>query len=445
MISKTLSNHILSCSEHCGAWQAFQMEEQHASLLSKPSYEQWFSKTHRGRNTDMRCFHIQENVEGSYKIETGYFIGADWVVEEKVAVYVEPKLNTKQNEAGENTFYEVDYFKMLFTAVQNPFSESEFEELFHIKWDKPTIEITQKQDLLTPLLIVQYLSILKRIVRKGLKKSYYKVQKNLSSRVKGKILVGQNIKQNQANAKYLNTYCSYDEFGVDHKENRILKKALSFIKRYLPQNLGEEAYTGLQDSFNFISPAFSKVSDKIELREIKQTKVSAFYKEYTEAIRLAKLILRRFGYNISTISKSEVVKIPPFWIDMSKLFELYVLKKLRDSFGKKVEYHFTTYGNEVDYLLNLDSLKMVIDAKYIPGWKSKVNHDNVRQLSGYARLRAVQERLGYTKDQAKLLDCLIIYPNITTETKEIELDDLRATAVEAYDNFYKLGIQLPTI
>jgi 5-methylcytosine-specific restriction enzyme subunit McrC len=447
MNSKNLSNYILPFSEHCGFRDDFQLEEEYANLLSDNYYEQWFAKTHRGGSADMRCFYIQKDLEGNnYKLETGYFIGVDWVIEQEVAIYIEPKLNMKQNEKDKGTLYEVDYLRMLFTALKDAVSEKEIKALFHIKWNKPAIEIPQKHDLLTPLLIVQYLSVLKQIVKKGLKKSYYKVQRNLKSRIKGKVLVSQNIKQNQANAKYLNTFCSYDEFGIDHKENRILKKALSFIKRYLPQTLGKEAFTGLQDSFNFVNPAFAKVSDQIELKEIKQTKVNAFYKEYTEAVRLARLILKRFGYNISSISKSEVVKTPPFWIDMSKLFELYVLKKLRTSFGKKVKYHFTTYGNELDYLLNLDSVKMVIDAKYKPQWK-KDNpiHKDVRQLSGYARLRVVQEELGYSKDQAKLLDCLVIYPDPTIQTKEIELDDLRMTDVKAYDNFYKLGIQLPTI
>ena len=43
---------------------------------------------------------------------------------------------------------------------------------------------------------IQFLNLLKSIVRKGLKKSYYKVQENLNNKVKGKILVSTHIKQN---------------------------------------------------------------------------------------------------------------------------------------------------------------------------------------------------------------------------------------------------------
>ena len=99
------------------------------------------------------------------------------------------------------------------------------------------------------------------------------------------------------------TYCSYDVFGLNNKENRILKKALSFIKRYLPSFPQLTIHRELQDIFNYINPAFHGVSDKIELNEIKDSKTNAFYKEYEPAIRLAKLILKRFGYNISNTAK----------------------------------------------------------------------------------------------------------------------------------------------
>ena len=70
------------------------------------------------------------------------------------------------------------------------------------------MKIDQEQDLLTPLLVVQFLRIVKEIVRKGLKKSYYKVAQNLYGKVKGKILVAQTIKQNVLKNKALNTVCS---------------------------------------------------------------------------------------------------------------------------------------------------------------------------------------------------------------------------------------------
>ena len=82
---------------------------------------------------------------------------------------------------------------MLFSCLKHPEVAQNTEGLFEIKFENPFIEIEQKQDLLTPLLVVQFLQVVKSIVRKGLKKSYYKVERNLNARVKGKVLVAENV------------------------------------------------------------------------------------------------------------------------------------------------------------------------------------------------------------------------------------------------------------
>ena len=233
---------------------------------------------------------------------------------------------------------------MLLASLKHDAATKEIEELFLVKWDKPTIEITQKQDLLTPFLVVEFLSLLKQIVRKGLKKTYYKLEHNLQGRVKGKVQISKTIKHNLIKSKNLYTYCSFDEFGIDNKENRLLKKTLQFIKRYLPPYSQLTKNKELQDIFNYINPAFIQVSDQIEVTEIKQTKSNVFYKEYKQALYLAKLILKRFGYNISNTVKDKI-QSPPFWIDMTKLFELYVLGLLKDRFQNQVKFQCKYYGN----------------------------------------------------------------------------------------------------
>ena len=199
----------------------------------------------------------------------------------------------------------------------------------------------------------------------------------------------------------------------------------------------------MQDLFNYINPAFAKVDPEIDLKLVKQPKYNPFYKEYSHATRLAKLILRRFGYNISNTGDKEV-KTPPFWIDMSKLFELYVLGLLKDRFQKQVKYQFSTYGNELDFLLNSHDYKMVIDAKYIPRWKDNPNHENVRQVSGYARLDRVYESLGKTYPDS--IDCLIIYPE-KNQRKDMRNVDLNhpENKVPRYSGVYQIGVELPMI
>lgn len=406
-----------------------------SSHLVKELYQKTFIKKHRGKDASLPCYAINRLDEetNQYEINTGFFIGLDWIETNKSALYVAPKLNKNAQE--------IDFISMLLASLKHNAVTNEIKELFVVKWDKPTIEITQKQDLLTPFLVVEFLSLLKQIVRKGLKKSYYKEEQNLQGRVKGKIQISKTIKKNLVKSKNLYTYCSFDEFGVDNKENRLLKKALLFIKRYLPTYTQLTNHNDLQNTFNYINPAFIQVSDNIQIAEIKQTNINVFYKEYEQALYLAKLILKRFGYNISNTIKDKV-KSPPFWIDMTKLFELYVLGLLKDRFQNQVKFQYKYYGNELDYLLNNDQYQMVIDAKYKLKYLNGKHDEDIRQISGYARLKKVYEALN--KKQGEVIDCLIIHPDQNGFENLLEVK-LKEKPIEHYYDVYKVGVKLPLV
>jgi len=405
-------------------------------LLSKDFYETLFAKTRKGRDTSLPCFSIRklENDVNKYNVKASYYIGVDWLDVNHTALYIAPKLN----DLGK----EINFIKMLFSSLRHPDVAKEVNELFEVKWDLPLIEIEQKQDLLTPFLVVEFLSLVRTIVKKGLKKSYYKRENNLNSKIKGKVLVGKTIKLNIQQNKNLYTYCSYDEFGLDNKENRLLKKALTFVKRYLPNYSHLNNDKDLQNTFSFINPAFHDVSDEIDLSEIKYSKTNAFYKEYESATRLAKLILKRFGYNISNTEK-DIIKTPPFWIDMSKLFELYTLGLLKDRFQNQVKFQYKYYGNELDFLLKTHDYQMVIDAKYKMIYLNGSHDEDIRQISGYARLQKVYEELD--KKQGEVIDCLIIHPDQENGLEDLRNVDLKSAKIPRYFDVYQIGLKLPYI
>ena len=83
-----------------------------------------------------------------------------------------------------NDGFEIDYVRMLNEALAEPDNMEHLKDLLTIRFDKPSICISQQQDLLSIFLITEYLNILQRIVRKGLKKSYYRVEENLTIRLK---------------------------------------------------------------------------------------------------------------------------------------------------------------------------------------------------------------------------------------------------------------------
>lgn len=382
-----------------------------------------------------KCAVIVPESEGC-RVSLSYYIGVDWISrKDNMVIYVEPKLD--------KTGKCMDYLQMLFAVCRHPEVVGHIGELFEIKYEEPFIEIDQKKDLLTPFLVILFLQLVKVIVKKGLKKTYYKEEKNLFSRVKGKVLVSRTIKTNLAQNKPLYTSCRYDEFGVNGPENRLLKKALQYVKRYLPL-MGRQTEEQLKPIFNFVMPAFEKVSDFIGQKEIKYAETKLMFKEYEEALKLARLILKRFGYNINMIDETESISVPPFWVDMSKLFELYVLGLLKDRFGEKVSYHFTSKRNELDYLIHTEAYQMVVDAKYKPQYSKSYEIDDVRQVSGYARLKDVYWKLH--KPLNEVIDCLIIYPEQlqqNTPTTTLKDCDLKAEPIDGFVNIYKLGVKLP--
>jgi 5-methylcytosine-specific restriction enzyme subunit McrC len=421
-------------------YEHFDGKIEHPSLsFEKEHYYYLFHKKKGAEN----CYSIFKKSD-NYHISLSYYIGLDWIENTEHTIYIEPKLNKED--------IQTDYLKMLFSALKHPEIVNYTDELFEIKWDCKPIQIKQQQDLLTPLLIVQFLRIVHEIVRKGLKKSYYKVEQNLHCRLKGKVMLGQTIKQNVLKNKLLDTYCSYDEFGVNSIENRLLKKALLFVRRYLNSFKipGSDAF--ITEMLNYIMPAFEFVSEDVSLNDIKQSKFNAFYKEYKDGIHLSKMILKRFGYTISN-TEQKTILTPPFWIDMSLLFEMYVYSKLTTQYSKNLQYQFQSNYGKLDFLLK--NPICIIDTKYKTYYNqefsglSEGKRENVikdiRQISGYARDTKVLNKLGFNTSFDNFTEipmCLVIYPD---QTKDDSIDFGKMVKINEYVNFYKLGIRLPIL
>lgn len=370
------------------------------------------------------------NKESEYnRITTSYYIGVDWLIKEELAIQIEPKLDTDTQKT--------DFLKMLSMVLRHPGVSAHCEKLYEIKFDAPHIRVKKEADILTPLIVLRYIFLLKEIVCKGLRKDYRKIENNLTGKIKGKILVNQTIKKNHFQGKITNTFCRYQEYTEDCIENRLLKRALMFGQRYLSTL---KIAIGV-DEVNFIYPAFANVGGDVNVADVKKTKLGGIYHSYNEALRLAKVILQRFGYNINSISDSTMIDTPPFWIDMSVLFELYVLALLKDSFKSEVIYHLKSSGNELDFVLNSNKYKMVIDAKYRPKYISGKYNDDIRQVSGYARLQKIYALLG--KEYPESIDCLIVYPDQENGSATLLNVDLRAQNIAPYLGVFKTGIKLP--
>ena len=408
------------------------------SVLLAEAYQKAFY-----HKPDMLCFRVSKK-EQTYFVDTNYFVGVDWLVPEKAAVYVEPKLN----DTGQ-----VDFLGMLLTSLEAPENLEHLDGLFHVAYDQPWITIPETKDVLSPLLMVQFLKLVQRIVRKGLKKSYYRVTENLNSRVKGKILVSQQIKENVVKNRLTKTVCNYQAYGINTEENQFLKRVLEFVASYLSQRphvFTKEQNLQLQNILHYCLPAFEQVEVLKHPHQRPQVKKSVFYREYEEAQRIGSCILKRYSFHINKTSQSQATT-PPFWIDMSKLFELYIFQKLKRIYPEtgSVTYHDRYRGRkETDILLRADPGPCVIDCKYKPRYKNQTpSLKDKRQLAGYTRLESVYKKLGARPTE--LIKGLIIYPDQsrkdTIEKKDLLDPKNEENKIGEYIDFYKLGIRLPEL
>jgi len=374
--------------------------------------------------------------------KASYYIGADWLSDD-LPIVITPKMEN------------IDYMKMFLCALDFELPSDYFSLFYGIDFDKKEITCEGLKDEVTPLLIIHFLSTIKRLLKRGLKKDYVLREENLNSKVKGHIQISKNIQKNIIPQRLDRTYCRFQEYTIDHPENRLLKKALLFVERYLSQHGELKAINRLRNVLNSSLSCFEMVSEEIELSQIRAIANNKLYREHTEAVKLAKQILRRFSYSIHAVS-SNSQKVPAFWMDMSRLYEVYVYSLLYEAYGNMIEFQVKGYnGTAVDFIKKDD--KIIIDTKYKPRYKDGNAGiiDDIRQISAYARDVEILKRVQPDNPDTDFVPhCLIIYPGKSEDIEETEneikqfkdtnlLDE--KNIISHYKRFYKIRVLLPTV
>lgn len=403
---------------------------------------QYLTEEHQKRIRDLGITFIETPYEGAPKylgllpsMQASYFVGVDWL-DKGLFIKVMPKVSN------------LDYMRMWASALNFRLSSSYLSKFYGMDFSKPCIEIPVKNDLLTPILIMQFIRSVDLLLEYKLKSGYVARQENLHCRMKGRIMMGRQIVTNVSQMRKLDVWCEFEEFSIDIVENRFLKRALVFSKRYLKsiwpdsyRYIGNGIYLGLKRCL----AAFDGVGDNVSLSEIKTQRFGKLFRHYKEPIRLAKAILRRFGNTLDECS-SDKIKVPPYWIDMSRLFEVYVYEKLQTAFTSQIDFQIEGYGGSVLDFFKKDEL-LIIDSKYKPGYEdesdsSAIIHD-VRQLSGYSCDVKIRNSMAIKDNE--VLDMVVIYP---AERKCEGIDNSRpfkeqCKEVGGFIRFWKFGINIP--
>ena len=365
----------------------------------------------RGRDQQALCLSFRRNEKGVVACGS-YFVGLDWIAKDELAVQVLPKMNDG---------FEVDYLRMLHEALSDTENFDHLQDLITIRFDQPSILIDQQHDWLSLFLITMFIHLLQKIVRKGLKRSFYLVEENLHNKVKGRISVGRTVKLQQMKGHVTDNVCQYQVYDVDTPENRVLKKALRFCMKQLESYQKAFDTKVVMDRARYCLPYFERVSDDVSIKAIQSCKCNPVFKDYAQ-------------------------------IDMSKLFELYVFQRLREVFTERNElrYHLKANYQELDYLLQPHSWAepYVIDAKYKPRYKDgSISKEDAREVAGYARLSKIYRLLGLNEETALPIKCLIVYPD-QSQDEHFGFDNRSEPAFERipeYVRIYRVGIKLPVI
>lgn len=348
-----------------------------------------------------------------------YFVGT-CSLSEVFSVAVLPKIKN------------IDFIKMFLSALEVDSAADYFSKCYRIYFDEPAIKTPDSLNVLSPLLVLHFISLTEKLVKRGLKRGYIIREENLKSKIKGKILWAEHLHQNIFQKREDRIFCRFQEYTFDIPENRLLKKALLFCAKFLETY--KTGFENVKKRLLNLQQKFAGVSDEIEVSQIQKITANKLFFSYKSAVKIAKMILRRFDYSLRNVK--ETFENPPFYIDMSRLFELYVLNLLGGE-NENLRFQVHGYSGVADFL-KIDE-QIVIDTKYKPDYG--YDRQDIRQLSGYARDRKILSVLNVADDRE--IKCLIIYPD---ENGFLQLgDDLISECIEIpqFRNFYKISVKLP--
>lgn len=391
-----------------------------------------------GKALNLVHWEYPENNQAGYY--TDYHLGAEWLDEtQPIAVVPQEKMLSLD-------------FLSLFMHCFATDETDDFSDIYGINLEDPPVKSTVLPSILSQLIVARYIQVISKILRKGLLKQYVSREENLN-KVKGRIHIAVNDRINIRNRNYHKVFCQYNEYSIDNPVNGLLKRALLLCKELLlsAKSTSNESYTLAMATINKQLNAFEGVNENVSLSL--PFKANKLYSGYKEAVMLAKKILRRYDNSISNVSKT-ADEVPPFWIDMSLLYEHYAYSLMKEAYGNKILYQETGYHDvRPDFLYKDSARPYVLDTKYMP-WISDtdkhITKEVERQLSGYARDKRLLGKMDVPVDKMNIINvpCVVIYPVLSSEKKNPFNGHAISELLQEepyYSNFYTLALPLPTI
>jgi len=248
-----------------------------------------------------------------------HFVGAVWLDEgkESIPLIVGSKLS--------DDHFAVDPVAMYIEA------ESVIQSSSEVFGCEPNQNVIEGKELprLTLLQATVFLKELMEFVRRHLRHGFIRVRNNLVGKVKGKIVVSENVRCNTVKGRDDRIFCQYHVINIDTVPNQILRAALTLCIKYLGSIKADKPIEQLQEWARICNSALAGVTDRrISSADFQAVNYAGLMGRYKPIHRLAKMILRRLHTDGTGALDLRNAVTVPFWLDMNALFEKYVEAKI---------------------------------------------------------------------------------------------------------------------
>ncbi len=259
------------------------------------------------------------------------------------------------------------------------------------------IKFNEKENQPMELIIQLFTNQCKKLLQKGLAKSYQIHQETVPF-LKGKLLLQQQIKnQSKFNLQFA---CEFDEFTENIVENQIL---LSTLNRCYHMTSSHHRKSTIQKIIHHMDSEVELRRIGIEdFKKVQYTRLNSHYKKPHE---LAKLILRHLG--LFDFKKQSASFIVPYFIPMYQVFEDFLAQLFDENYSMTIDSQVSTTSWKINgtatsirpdlitYYTKLPKQGKeisIIDAKYMLGSKFGKEKEDY-QIAFY--LNDYKKKVGY--------------------------------------------------
>lgn len=188
------------------------------------------------------------------------------------------------------------------------------------------------------IFINMYLQETRKLVKRGIKSAYIQKEENIGF-YKGKLMVGQHIKNNLLHKERF--YMQFDEYMVNRAENKLIKAVLCKLQKTSRNSDNVKEIRQLLVSFEFVDESTNYQKDFAEVS------IGREMKEYDFLIKWAKVFLMNKSF--TTFSGKQNGKAILF--PMERIFESFIARWVKLIFEEQAQGEVTVSSQDKGYYL----------------------------------------------------------------------------------------------